>query len=419
MEEMQRMSGNYAPLNCLQGVRVVDLTQFEAGPTCTEALAWLGAEVVKIENPQRGDPGRRQVTGDGNTTDSYYFKILNANKKSATVDLKTPQGVQLVKEMVKKADVFAENLAPGTIERLGLGYDVLKAINPGIIYCQVKGFGEGSPYEKSLAFDMIAQAAGGTMSVTGESGGPPVKPGCTVGDTGTGMLMCISVLAALYEKQETGKGRRLQLAMQDSVMHYIRTSFAVMSQQGDKKAAPRMGAQSTSGAPAPCGIFPCKPGGYNDYVYIFCSRANPEHWDRLLKIIGREELIGDPRFATNEDRNKNEAFINETIAEWTREHTKEDAMKIIGAAGVPAGAVHDTLELYNDPSFEERGIMQVMKHPDGDWKCETWPVRFDGKPPELKPSPKLGQHTDEVFASWLGLSSSDIAALRQEKVLGQ
>src|SRR6185437_12554335 len=320
------MSDPTAEWKFLSGVRIVDLTQFEAGPTCTEALAWLGADVVKIENPGRGDPGR-QVTGSGpGGTDSYYFKILNANKRSATVDLKNPKGVELVKELVKTADVFAENLAPGTIERLGLGYDVLKEINPGIIYCQVKGFGEGSPYEKSLAFDMIAQAAGGTMSVTGEPGGPPVKPGCTVGDTGTGMLMCISVLGALYEKKETGKGRRLQLAMQDSVMHYIRTSFAVMARDGNKKGAPRMGAQSTSGAPAPCGIYPTKPGGYNDYVYIFCSRANPEHWDRLLKVIGREELIGDTRFATNEDRNANEGFINEIITEWTKNHTKEEAM---------------------------------------------------------------------------------------------
>src|SRR5438105_14375207 len=161
------MSGNFAPLSCLKGVRVVDLTQFEAGPTCTEALAWLGAEVVKIENPKSGDPGRRIAAADPKNPDSFYFKILNANKKSATVDLKTERGVQLVKELVKKADVFAENLAPGTIERLGLGYDVLKDINPGLIYCQVKGFGEGSPNEKSLAFDMIAQASGGTMSVTG------------------------------------------------------------------------------------------------------------------------------------------------------------------------------------------------------------------------------------------------------------
>src|SRR3984885_7062899 len=395
---MDRMSDNFAALQCLKGVRVVDLTQFEAGPTCTEALAWLGAEVVKIENPKSGDPGRRIAAASGKAHDSFYFKILNANKKSATVDLKSPKGVELVKELVKKADVFAENLAPGTIERLGLGYD--------------------SPYEKSLAFDMIAQAAGGTMSVTGEPGQPPVKPGCTIGDTGTGMLMAISVLGALYEKKSTGKGRRLQLAMQDSVMHYIRTSFAVMSQKGDKSAAPRMGAQSTSGAPAPCGIYPCKPFGYNDYVYVFCSRANPEHWNRLLKVIGREELITDPRFATNEERNKHEGFINEIIAEWTKHHTKEEAMQLIGAAGVPAGAVHDTLELYNDKSFEKRGIMQVMHHPDGDWKCETWPVRFDGKPPELKPSPKLGQHTDEVFSSWLKMSNGDIVALREQKVIG-
>jgi crotonobetainyl-CoA:carnitine CoA-transferase CaiB-like acyl-CoA transferase len=412
------MSGNFAPLQCLAGVKVVDLTQFEAGPTCTEALAWLGAEVVKIENPKSGDPGRRIAAGSGKGHDSFYFKILNANKKSATVDLKSPKGVELVKELVKQADVFAENLAPGTIERLGLGYDVLKEINPGIIYCQVKGFGEGSPYEKSLAFDMIAQAAGGTMSVTGEPGQSPVKPGCTIGDTGTGMLMAISVLGALYEKKATGKGRRLQLAMQDSVMHYIRTSFAVMSQGGNQKAAPRMGAQSTSGAPAPCGIYPCKPGGYNDYVYVFCSRANLEHWNRLLKVIGREELLDDPRFATNEERNKNEDFINQIIAEWTKNHTKEEAMQIIGAAGVPAGAVHDTLELFNDPSFEKRGIMQVMKHPDGDWKCESWPVRFDGKPPELKPSPKLGQHTEEVFTSWLSLSKDQIQALHEQKVIG-
>src|ERR1041385_4931704 len=418
LEETQRMTENYAPLGFLKGVRVVDLTQFEAGPTCTEALAWLGAEVVKIENPKSGDPGRRIASTDAKAADSFYFKILNANKKSATVDLKTERGVQLVKELVKKADVFAENLAPGTIERLGLGYDVLKAINPGIIYCQVKGFGEGSPHGKSLAFDMIAQASGGTMSVTGEPGQPPVKPGCTIGDTGTGMLMAISVLGALYEKKSTGKGRRLQLAMQDACMHYIRTSFAVMNQQGNKKAAPRMGAQSTSGAPAPCGIYPCKPGGYNDYVYVFCSRANPEHWNRLLKVIGREELLSDPRFATNEERNKNEDFINQIITEWTLNHTKVEAMQIIGAAGVPAGAVHDTLELQNDESFDKRGLMQVMKHPDGDWKCQTWPVRFDGKPPELKPSPKLGQHTEEVFASWLNLSSNDIAKLREQKVLG-
>src|SRR5438874_5355033 len=209
-------------LDCLEGVRVVDFTQFEAGPSCTESLAWLGAEVVKIENPRTGDPGRRLQPGKPDK-DPWYFHQFNANKKSLTLNLKSPRGLEIVKELLKKADVTVENMAPGTIERLGLGYDEVKEINPGIIYCQVKGFGTGSPYEKNLAFDMIAQASGGTMSVTGYPGEPPAKPGCTIGDTGTGMLMAISVLGALYEKKATGKGRRLQLAMQDSVMHYIRT----------------------------------------------------------------------------------------------------------------------------------------------------------------------------------------------------
>ena len=179
-----------------------------------------------------------------------------------------------------------------------------------------------------------------------------------------------------------------------------------------------MGAQSTSGAPAPCGIYPCKPGGYNDYVYIFCSRANPEHWTRLLKVIGREELIEDPRFATNEERNKNEGFIIEILTEWTKNHTKEEAMQIIGAAGVPAGAVHDTLELQNDLSFEKRGIMQTIQHPTtGAVKMPAWPVRFDGTPPRVKPSPLLGEHSAEVLSGWLGMAPQEIEALRQEGIV--
>ena len=182
------------PETCLTGVKVLDLTQFEAGPSCTEALAWMGADVVKVENPKLGDPGR--TAGGKPGQDANYFLQYNANKRSVTVNLKDPRGVELVKEMAKKADIFCENFAPGAIERLGLGPDVIRAINPSIIYCQTKGFGAGSPFEKSLAFDMIAQAAGGLMSITGEEDGPPCKPGATIGDTGTGMLMAISVLGA-------------------------------------------------------------------------------------------------------------------------------------------------------------------------------------------------------------------------------
>src|SRR2546428_9735684 len=410
------MSGNFAPLNCLKGVRVVDLTQFEAGPTSTEALAWLGAEVVKVENPRNGDPGR-QVTGSTGNNDSFYFKILNANKKSVTVDLKTERGVQLVKELVKKADVFAENLAPGTIERLGLGYDVLKEINPGIIYCQVKGFGVGSPYEKSLAFDMIAQAAGGTFSVTGEAGQAPTKPGPSFGDTGTGMLMAISILGALYKRQKTGQGRRLEVAMQDAMVHYMRVPFSRTQQSG--KAQLRSGySRSTQGGLVPSALYPCKPGAPNDYVYVFCSRANADHWRRLLKTIGREDLIGDARYDSGDARSQRAAEVDELIATWTREHTKEEAMTIIGAAGVPAGAVFDTLELMNDPSLAERGIMQTIEHPTtGKVKMPAWPVRFDGRPGQVKPSPLLGEHNAEVLSGWLGMSPQEVEALRQEGII--
>ena len=179
---------------CLSGIRVLDLTQFEAGTTCTEALAWMGADIAKVE-PPRGEAGR---TGFG---DAYYFMMYNANKRSLTVNLKSERGLALVKEMVKKADVFTENFAPGAVERLGLGYDVVSAINPGIIYAQVKGFGAGSPYENGLSFDPIAQAAGGAMSITGERDGRPVKPGPTIGDTGTGMLMAFSIVSALFDRR--------------------------------------------------------------------------------------------------------------------------------------------------------------------------------------------------------------------------
>jgi formyl-CoA transferase len=411
------METNSADVDFLAGVRVVDFTQFEAGPSCTEALAWMGAEVVKIENPNMGDPGRRLRPGRPDT-DPYYFHVFNANKKSIALNLKSPRGLALVKDMLRKADVCVENFAPGTIERLGLGYDVVRELNPGIIYASVKGFGEGSPYEKNLAFDMIAQACGGTFSVTGDPDGPPTRPGISLGDTGTGMTMAITIASALYKRQATGQGRRLQVAMQDSIMHYMRINFATQGLTG--KPAERGGSKVPGVSNAPMGLYPCAPGGPNDYVYIMTSRANPEHWDRLLKLIGREDLLGDPRYATPADRVAREAEVDAIIAAWTRQHTKHEAMTAVGNVGVPAGAVLDTMELQTDPSFEQRGIMQTIHHPQhGDFKMPAWPVRIDGKPPTLVTSPVLGQHTDEVLQSWLGIGASELEALVGDGVVSQ
>jgi formyl-CoA transferase len=409
------MDGNQADQRYLAGVRVLDLTQFEAGPSCTEALAWLGAEVVKVENPNGGDPGRSSFRGKPGQ-DSWYFLLFNANKKSIAVDLKSPQGLALVKELAKKADVFVENFAPGAVERLGLGYDALRAVNPGIVYAQVKGFGAGSPFERGLAFDMIAQASGGVMSITGERDGPPIKPGATLGDTGTGMLLAVSVLGALYRRKTTGQGEHVELAMQDAMLQYIRVAFAAMAATG--KAAERAGSKLLSGRVAPSGVYPCKPGGPNDYVYVYTSRANPAHWRRLLEVIGRADLIGDPRYDTVPARGEREDEVDAIVAEWTRRHTKQEAMRLISAVGVPAGAVLDTQELHDDPSFERRGLMQTIKHPVcGDFKMPSWPARFSGSTLPVKPAPLLGEHNDEVLGNWLGLSAAEVAKLRQDKVI--
>src|SRR5580698_9505502 len=409
---MQASAGD----DCLAGVRVLDLTQFEAGPSCTEAMAWLGAEVVKVENPSAGDPGR-SINPQKKGHDAHYFLQYNANKKSVTVDLKSPRGLALVKDLARKADVFIENFAPGAVERLGLGADVVRAINPSIIYAQVKGFGAGSPFEKNLAFDMIAQACGGTMSITGETDGPPLKPGPTIGDTGTGMLTAISILAALYRRTRTGQGEHIQIAMQDAMLQYTRGGFASTTTSG--KAARRAGSGSVLSRNPPMGLYPTKGGGPNDYVYVYTSRANPEHWRRLLGVIGREELIGDPRFETSDARIENEAEVNEMVAIWTRKHDKHEAMRIIGGAGIPAGAVLDTQELLNEPTFAECGIMQTVEHPGvGTYKMTTWPVRFSGKPPTLRPAPLLGANNEDVLEHWLGMDRDAVGALKSDGVIG-
>ena len=280
---------------CLKGVKILDLTQFEAGPSCTEALAWLGAEVVKVENPGGGDPGR--ALGGQAGKDDPVFPAVQRQQEVDHGQPEGPEGPGAGEGPRGKADVFVENFAPGAIERLGLGADVIRKINPSIIYCQVKGFGEGSPYEKNLAFDMIAQACGGTMSITGERDGRPLKPGPSLGDTGTGMLLAISILGALYRRKETGQGEHLQVAMQDAMLHYIRIAFAAQYRTG--KAAGRAADSSVSGDQRRrWARSRARAAGSNDYVYIFTSRANPEHWRRLLKVIGREDLIGDARYDT-------------------------------------------------------------------------------------------------------------------------
>jgi formyl-CoA transferase len=394
----------------LAGVRVLDLTQFEAGPSCTEAMGFLGAEVVKLENPASGDQGR--FRRPGSDADSHYFLEFNANKSSVTCDLKTEAGLALAKQLAARADVFVENFAPGAIERLGLGYDVVSQINPRLVYAQVKGFAQDGPHANYLSFDMIGQSVGGLLSITGEPGGRPCKPGPTIGDTGTGMLLCISILSALLQRVRTGKGQRIQVAMQDAMIQYSRIAYSVMADTG--KPAPRTGAKTITGVSAPSGIFPCKPGGPNDYVYIFVTRSGEHQWHRLCKAIGREDLIGDPRFDSPLKRIENEKYLDEVLTQWSMQRSKREAWETLGAAGIPAGAVLDSQELHSDPDMEKRGIFRTVRHPvKGDFKMPAWPVKLSGSNVPMTAAPLLGADTGRVLGDWLNMTEADVAALRR------
>ena len=408
------MSASIGDFSFLKGVKIVDFTQFEAGPSCTEALAWLGADVVKIENPKMGDPGRRLRPGQPDN-DPYYFHAFNANKKSITVNLKSATGLDLVKDMIEKADVMIENFAPGAIERLGFGYDVVQKINPRIIYAQVKGFGEG-PYENYVSFDMIAQSVGGALSLTGTTETEPLKPGPTIGDTGTGLHCAIGILAALHQRERTGRGQHIKVAMQDAVINFSRIAFARQAASG--KAAVRSGNRSALGTTAPSGLYKCKGGGLNDYCFIYTTRAGNRHWDRLLKAIGRPDLIGDERFNSPERRWANHDEVDRILNEFTQSRSKAEVMQILGDAGVPAGAVYDTMEITQDPALQKREMIVTVDHPKrGKFTLPGWPVKMSESHVAVDRAPLLGEHNAAIYAEWLGLSARELEELKAQDVI--
>jgi formyl-CoA transferase len=289
-------------------------------------------------------------------------------------------------------------------------------LNPRIIYAQVKGFGRGSPFENFLSFDMIGQATGGVMSITGEPDGRPIKPGSTLGDTGTGLHCAIGILAALHQRHATGKGQRVEVAMQDAMINYCRVAYAAQALHG--KACARMGNQVVLGTNAPSDVFKCKGGGLNDYVYIYTSRANSTQWQRLAKVIGREDMLSDPRLATPQSRVQHVDEINAAIAAWTAQHTKHDAMRVLGEAGVPGGAVLDTMELSSDPSLREREIFVTVQHPArGAVVMPGWPVKLSASPVTVEAAPLLGAHNAEVYGDWLGLSGEKLKALKADGII--
>src|SRR6059036_32494 len=394
----------------LDGIVVLDLTQYEAGPSCTEMLAWLGADVIKIE-PPGGEPGRRALS-ERPDMDAWFFLLLNANKRSVTLDLKAERGRALFERMVGRADVVVENFGPGAIERLGFGYDALRRINPRIIAASVKGFGTSGPYADYKSFEWIAQATGGVMSLTGMPDGPRLRTEAGLGDTGAGLHCAIGILAALVQRERTGEGQHVEVAQQDSVLNLVRIHLREHYLTG--QPAPRRGNRSVAAGPS--NLYRCRPFGPNDYVFIHC--ATLEMWRTLSKILGRPELGDDPKLADRMGRAARNDELDALVEAWTEKRTKHEAMETLAGAGIPCGAVLDSGEVLTDPSLVQRGMVVELDHPTrGRFPMPGNPVRMSGSPTEVKRAPLLGEHNAEVLGRWLGCSVDELMVLEKKKVI--
>ncbi|HEY7366238.1 MAG TPA: CoA transferase [Methylomirabilota bacterium] len=394
----------------LDGIRVLDLTQYEAGPSCTQMLAWLGADVIKIE-PPAGEPGRTALS-DKRGEDAWFFLLLNSGKKGVTLNLKAPRGRAMFEEMVKGADVVVENMGPGAMDRLGLGYEVLRRLNPRIIAASVKGFGSFGPYADYKSFEWIAQAMAGAMSMTGHPDGPPTKAIGGLADTGAGLHTAIGILAAIIQRQSTGVGQQVEVAQQEAVVNLLRIHLRDTYVTG--KPALRQG--NRSAAAAPSNIYRCRPFGPNDYVFIHLAGA--EMWKTLATIIGRPELADDPRYADRRDRVQFIDEIDAMIEAWTEKRTKHEVMEILAGAGLPCGAVLDSSEVLTDPHLKARGMIVELEHPRrGPYPMPANPVRLSGSPTEMVRAPLLGEHNAEVYGRLLGYGQAELEALRRDGVI--
>jgi formyl-CoA transferase len=394
----------------LEGIRVLDLTQYEAGPACTQMLAWLGAEVIKIE-PPGGEAGRVALS-DTRGEDAWFFLLLNSNKKGVTLNLKSPRGHAMFEAMAKTADVVVENLGPGAMDRLGLGYAALKRLNPRIIAASVKGFGSGGPYSDYKSFEWIAQAMAGAMSMTGAPDGPPTKAIGGLADTGAGLHTAIGILAAIIQRQATGVGQQLEVAQQDAVVNLLRIHLRETYVSG--KPAPRQG--NRSAAAAPSNLYRCRPFGPNDYVFVHCATA--EMWKTLTTIVGRPELGDDPRYADRRDRVQFMDEIDAMIEAWTEKRTKHEALETLAGAGVPAGAVLDSAEVLADKHLRQRGFIVDLEHPRrGTYPMPTNPVRLSDSPTEVTRAPLLGEHNAAVYGALLGYDAAALETLRRDGVI--
>ncbi|HEX5463727.1 MAG TPA: formyl-CoA transferase [Burkholderiales bacterium] len=402
----------------LEGIRVLDMTHVQAGPSCTQLMGFLGADVIKLEAPT-GDATRSQLR-DIPDVDSLYFTMLNCNKRSITVNLKTDAGKEIFTKLVQKCDVLVENFGPGVLDRLGFGFERVQEINPRMIVASIKGFGNSGPYAQFKAYEDIAQAMGGSMSTTGFFDGPPVVTGAQIGDSGTGVHLLAGILAAIIQRNATGKGQFVETAMMDCVMNLCRVKFRdhqrlengpmpEYSIQQFEDYTPRSGNDSGGGQIG--NIIKCKPGGPNDYIYIVVQW---QVWGALCKRMGREELITDPNFATLEARYKRLDEVWRIIEEWASQYTKWELTKILNEISVPGGPVLSTKDLMNDEHVKLRQMTVELPHPQrGKFTNVGCPMKLSDSPVDMTRSPLLGEHTDEILGQVLEFSASDIKRLKE------
>jgi formyl-CoA transferase len=411
-------------MEALKGVRILDMTHVQAGPTCSQLLAWMGADVIKFEPPQ-GDATRGQLR-DIPGADSLYFTMLNCNKRSITVNMKSPQGKEVFVDLLKECDIVMENFGPGVLDRLGFTWEKIHAINPRIVMGSIKGFGSSGPYAEFKAYENVAQAMGGAMSTTGTLDGAPFVTGAQIGDSGTGLHLAIGLLAALHQVNRTGEGQYVEVAMMDGVMNLCRVKWRdhqrlTRQSLGEYSVPTAIGmgdvprAGNDSGGGQLGNAIHCKPHGPNDYIYVVVQEAV---WMNLANLIGPAlglpDLATDPKFATIGERRKNQREMWTLITKFAVNHTKREFMAILNPIDVPCGPIMSTTDLANDEHIRGREMyVELEDEKRGKWWNVGMPIKLSASPAKIERAPFLGEHNDDVLKNLLGYDDARVNAMKE------